>query len=52
MIPNNDDILRNRITGLFNRWRNDWNLFIKQVLSVTLDSEQQAIVMAVQEHKG
>lgn len=46
-----EDDIRQKGIELFNRWRNDWNLFIKQVLGVTLDSEQQAIVRAVQEHK-
>lgn len=29
-------------------WTNDWNLFIKEALGVTLDPEQQAIVTSVQ----
>lgn len=36
---------------LFKVWRADWNLFIKQVLGVTLDKEQMAIVTAVQHNK-
>ena len=32
-------------------WRRDWNLFIKQVLGVTLDDEQKAIVAAAQTEK-
>ena len=30
------------------QWSEDWNLFIKEVLGVTLDKEQQAIVTSVQ----
>jgi hypothetical protein len=32
-------------------WRNDWNLFIKEVLKADLDKEQKAIVDAVQHNK-
>ena len=34
--------------ALFASWRSDWNSFISEVLGVTLDSEQRAIVSAVQ----
>lgn len=47
---NDSDIL----TGahrLFAAWRADWNLFIEQVLGVSLDPEQQAIVSAVQHNR-
>ena len=33
------------------RWRNDWNLFCKEVLRVRLDKEQQDIIRALQDHK-
>ena len=36
---------------LFASWREDWNKFIREALGVTLDTEQQAIVSAVQENK-
>lgn len=35
----------------FEVWRNDWNLFCKEVLRVNLDEEQQAIISAVQNNK-
>lgn len=35
----------------FEIWRNDWNLFCKEVLHVNLDEEQQAIISAVQTNK-
>lgn len=35
----------------FEIWRNDWNLFCKEVLHVNLDKEQQAIISAVQTNK-
>ena len=35
----------------FEIWRNDWNLFCKEVLHVNLDEEQQAIIRAVQTNK-
>lgn len=35
----------------FEVWRNDWNLFCKEVLYVNLDEEQQAIISAVQTNK-
>lgn len=35
----------------FEVWRNDWNLFCKEVLHVNLDEEQQAIISAVQTNK-
>lgn len=39
------------ISGLFESWRNDWNKFIREAFGVTLDSEQQAIVAAVQNNR-
>lgn len=36
---------------LFAKWRKDWNTFIHDVLGVTLDADQKAIVTAVQENK-
>ena len=35
---------------LYESWRNDWNLFAKEVLHVNLDDEQKAILKAVQEY--
>lgn len=37
--------------GLFATWRADWNTFIRDAFGVTLDSEQQAIVTAVQHNR-
>lgn len=36
---------------MFTRWREDWNVFAKEVLGVALDDEQKAIVTAVQHNK-
>ena len=36
---------------LFGRWREDWNIFASEVLGVTLDDEQKAIVNSVQNNK-
>lgn len=36
---------------IFDRWRNDWCLFAKQVLHAKLDNEQKAILHAVQHNK-
>ena len=36
---------------MFTRWREDWNVFAKEVLGVSLDDEQMAIVTAVQHNK-
>ena len=36
---------------IFDRWRNDWCLFAKQVLHAKLDNEQKAILRAVQHNK-
>jgi hypothetical protein len=35
----------------YNQWRNDWCLFAKDVLKVTLDEEQKKILRAVQTQK-
>ena len=43
--------IHERAQRVFDAWRNDWNLFIKEVLGVSLDEEQQAIVSAVQHNK-
>ncbi len=32
----------------FKEWRNDWNVFVKEVLKARLDKEQQAIITSVQ----
>ena len=29
-------------------WRNDWNMFVRDVLKANLDKEQQAIIASVQ----
>ena len=42
---------RQAAAKLFDAWRKDWNLFIRQVLGVSLDKEQQAIVTAVQHNR-
>ena len=47
----NDETIRRNAGMLFQSWRNDWNKFIREVLGVTLDPEQQAIVTAVQANK-
>ena len=47
----NEDEIRRNAEALFTAWRNDWNLFIKDALGVTLDKEQQSIVTAVQYNK-
>jgi hypothetical protein len=44
----NEADIKKRAAVLFASWRADWNKFIKEVLGVTLDEEQQAIVTAVQ----
>ena len=43
--------IHNNAQRVFSAWRNDWNLFIRDVLGVNLDAEQQAIVSAVQYNK-
>ena len=43
--------IHERAQKVFNAWRADWSLFIKEVLGVSLDEEQQAIVTAVQHNK-
>ena len=35
---------------VYESWRNDWNLFAKEVLHVNLDKEQKEILKAVQEN--
>lgn len=40
-----------RVARAFDMWRRDWNTFIRDVLGVTLDADQQAIVTAVQHEK-
>lgn len=40
-----------KIKSRFDEWRDDWNLFIKDVFGVTLDSEQQEIVTSVQNNR-
>ena len=47
----NEADIKKRAAILFASWRADWNKFIKEVLGVTLDEEQQAIVTAVQTNK-
>lgn len=47
----NEAEIRRNADALFTAWRNDWNLFIKDALGVTLDKEQQEIVSAVQKKK-
>lgn len=43
-----DEIQRRRGIALMNSWRADWNKFVRDVLGVKLDSEQQAILSSVQ----
>ncbi len=38
----------NEITNRVRLWRSDWNLYATEALGVTLDSEQQAILKAIQ----
>ena len=33
------------------RYHNDWNLFAKEILNVTIDHEQQAILSGIQNHR-
>lgn len=47
----NEAEIRRNAEALFAAWRNDWNLFIRDALGVTLDDEQKAIVSAVQHKK-
>lgn len=47
----NEAEIRRNAEALFAAWRNDWNLFIRDALGVTLDDEQKAIVSAVQHNK-
>lgn len=47
----NEEEIRRNAEALFAAWRNDWNLFIRDALGVTLDDEQKAIVSAVQHNK-
>lgn len=46
-----NDELRQRARVRFAEWRKDWNTFIKDVLGVTLDEDQKAIVTAVQHNR-
>ena len=39
---------RQKALALMNSWRSDWNKFARDVLGVTLDAEQQAILSSVQ----
>lgn len=50
-MSNQKSNIQNNAQKVFNAWRKDWNLFIRDVLGVTLDEEQQAIVSAVQHKK-
>lgn len=45
------EINREKLSQLFQTWRYDWNIFIKQALGVNLDAEQREIVRAVQNNK-
>lgn len=47
----NEEEIRRNAEALFTAWRNDWNLFIRDALGVTLDNEQKEIVSAVQHNK-
>lgn len=47
----NEAEIRRNADALFAAWRNDWNLFIRDALGVTLDKEQQEVVTAVQYNK-
>lgn len=47
----NENTVRRNADKLFKSWREDWNKFIREALGVTLDTEQQAIVAAVQTNK-
>ena len=40
--------IRERGISKINAWRRDWNLFVREALGVTLDSEQQEILRSVQ----
>lgn len=43
-----DEILRKRGIALIDSWRADWNRFVRDVLDVRLDREQQDILSSVQ----
>lgn len=47
----NEAEIRRNAEALFAAWRNDWNLFIRDALGVTLDDEQKEIVSAAQHNK-
>lgn len=51
MKKDEDNKIRRKASALFSLWRKDWNAFIRDVLGVTLDDDQKAIVTAVQMHK-
>ena len=44
---NNIDV-NNKHFSVFQSWRNDWNLFVRDVLKAKLDKEQQVIISSVQ----
>ena len=43
--------MTNKNKDSFERWRNDWTAFAKEVLRANLDEEQKAILRAVQHNK-
>lgn len=47
-MPNIDETLYRKGISSLARWREDWNLFAREGLGVTLDREQQAILSSVQ----
>ncbi len=51
MMKNNEQTKKKGAEILFDSWRNDWNKFVREVLGVNLDKEQQDIVRAVQLNK-
>lgn len=44
----NDKNIQRKGVALLNSWRADWNRFVRDVLGVTLDREQQEILSSVQ----
>ncbi len=41
---------KNQLSQYFITWRNDWNVFARDILRVNLDPEQQEILHSVQEN--
>ncbi len=42
------EIQEEQLLAIFDQWRADWNLFAEEVLGVSLDADQKAIIKSVQ----